>query len=89
MINDNTFVYYVFKYMRTHKATVVITGQENSFHNCIYMHTYVYEILKLVSAIFHRIFVFFSRNDSPFKTIKNISYFIEKAFFVLEILKFS
>ena len=43
--------------------------------------------LKLVSAIFYEIFIF-SPNDSPSKTIKNAFYFIEKALFVLEILKF-
>ena len=43
--------------------------------------------LKLVSAIFYEIFIF-SPNDSPSKTIKNVFYFIEKALFVLEILKF-
>ena len=41
--------------------------------------------LKLVSAIFYEIFIF-SPNDSPSKTI--VFYFIEKALFVLEILKF-
>ena len=44
-------------------------------------------ILKLVSAIFYEIFIF-SPNDSPSNTIKNVFYFIEKALFVLEILKF-
>ena len=31
---------------------------------------------------------YFSQNDSPSKTMKNVFYFIEKALFVLEILKF-
>ena len=43
--------------------------------------------LKLVSAIFYQIFIFLP-NGSPSKTVKNIFYFIQKAFFVLEILKF-
>ena len=42
--------------------------------------------LKLVSAIFYEIFVF-SPNNSPSKTMKSVSYFIKKAFFVLEIFK--
>ena len=37
--------------------------------------------LKLVSSIF-------SPNDSPLKTTKSVFYFIEKALFVLKILKF-
>ena len=44
--------------------------------------------LKLVSAIFYEFFIFFSPNDSPSKTIKNVFYFYEKAFFVLEIFNF-
>ena len=36
------------------------------------------EMLKLVSVIFYQI-LFFSPNDRPAKTIKNIFYFIEKA----------
>ena len=43
--------------------------------------------LKLVSAIFI-IFFIFSPNDSPSKTMKNAFYFIKKALFVLEIIKF-
>ena len=43
--------------------------------------------LKLVSAVFCQIFIF-SPNDSPSKTLKNIFYFIEKALFVLEVIKF-
>ena len=43
--------------------------------------------LKIVSAIFYRIFIF-SPNDSPSKTIKNVSFLIEKALFALEIFKF-
>ena len=31
---------------------------------------------------------YFSLNDSPSKTMKNVFYFIEKALFVLEIFKF-
>ena len=31
---------------------------------------------------------YFSRNDSPSKTMKNVFYFIKKALFVLEIFKF-
>ena len=44
-------------------------------------------LLKLVSAIFYRIFIFPS-NDTPSKTIKSVFYFIKKALFVLEIFKF-
>ena len=44
--------------------------------------------LKLVSAIFYKIFIS-SSNDRPSKTMKNVFYFIEKALFVLEIFKFS
>ena len=43
--------------------------------------------LKLVSAIFHQIFIF-SSNDRSSKTMKMVFYFIEKALFVLEIFKF-
>ena len=32
--------------------------------------------------------LYFSLNDSPSKTIKNVFYFIQKALFVLEISKF-
>ena len=39
--------------------------------------------LKLLSAIFYRIFVF-PPNDSPSKNMKSVFYFIKKAFFVLE-----
>ena len=42
--------------------------------------------LKLMSAIFYQIF--YSPNDSPSKTMKNAFYFIKKALFVLEIIKF-
>ena len=42
--------------------------------------------LKLVSAIFYQIFIF-SPYDSPLKTMKNVSYFIQKALLVLEIFK--
>ena len=42
---------------------------------------------KFVSSIFYQIFIF-SSNDSPSKTMKNVFYLIEKALFVLEILKF-
>ena len=42
--------------------------------------------LKLVSAIFYQIFIFWS-NDRPLKTMKNVFYFIWKAFFVFEIFK--
>ena len=31
---------------------------------------------------------YFSPNDSPSKTVKNVSYFLKKALFVLEIFKF-
>ena len=34
--------------------------------------------LKLVSVIFYQIFVFFSRNDSPLKTMKNVFLFYLK-----------
>ena len=44
-------------------------------------------ILKLVSAIFYKIFSF-SPNDSPLKTMKNVFYFMKEALFVLEIFKF-
>ena len=43
--------------------------------------------LKLVSSIFYQIFIF-SPNDNPLKTTKSVFYFIEKALFVLKILKF-
>ena len=43
--------------------------------------------LKLVSAIFYNFFTF-SPNDGPFKTMKNVFYFIKKAIFVLKIFKF-
>ena len=36
---------------------------------------YMYIYLKLVSAVFYQIFIF-SQNDSPFKTMKNVFYFI-------------
>ena len=35
---------------------------------------------KLVSAIFYQIFIFLP-NDSPLKTMKNVFYFVSKAFF--------
>ena len=41
----------------------------------------------IVSAIFCQIFIFLP-NDSPLKTMKNVFYFILKAFFVLEMFKF-
>ena len=44
--------------------------------------------LKLVFVIFYQIFIF-SPNDRPFKTKKNVVYFIEKALFILEIFNFS
>ena len=44
------------------------------------------EKLRLVSAIFYKIFVF-PPNDSPSKTMKSVFYFIKKALFVLEIFK--
>ena len=31
---------------------------------------------------------YFSSNDSPFKTMKNVFYFLEKALFILEIFRF-
>ena len=43
--------------------------------------------LKLVSTIFIK-FLFFSPNDSPSKTMKNVFYFILKTLFVLKIFKF-
>ena len=43
--------------------------------------------LKLVYAIFYQIFIF-SPNDITSKIMKNVFYFIKKALFVLEILKF-
>ena len=43
--------------------------------------------IKLMSATFYHFFIF-SPNDRPLKTIKNVVYFIKKAFFVLEIFKF-
>ena len=49
--------------------------------------SYLNIYLKLVSAIFYQFFIF-SPNDSPLKTMKNVFYFIKKAFFILEIFKF-
>ena len=43
--------------------------------------------LKLLSAIFYQIFIF-SLNDSPSKTKKNVFYSIQRALFLLKILKF-
>ena len=43
--------------------------------------------LKLVPAIFYQIYIF-SPNDSSLKTMKIFFYFIQKALFILEILKF-
>ena len=50
-----------------------------------YLHKII--LLNLVSAIFYQIF-FFSSNDSPSKTIKNVFYFIERALFILDIFNF-
>ena len=36
--------------------------------------------LKLLPAVFYQIFIF-SPNNSPFKTMKNVFYFIKKALF--------
>ena len=47
----------------------------------------IFKYLKFVSANFYQIFIF-PPNDSPSKTIKNSFYFIEQAFFVLEIFIF-
>ena len=44
-------------------------------------------LLKLVSTIFYQMFIF-SQNDNPLKTMKNVSYFIEKALPILEIFRF-
>ena len=43
--------------------------------------------LKLASTIFYQIFIFLP-NDSPSKAMKCVFYFIQKAFFVLELLNF-
>ena len=60
-----------------HKQLHVRTPASNCFLHC----------LKLLSAIFYQFFIF-SPNDSPLKIMKNVLYFIEKALFILEILKF-
>ena len=44
-------------------------------------------LLKACVCYFYQIFIF-SPNDSPSKTMKNAFYFIKKALFVLEIIKF-
>ena len=44
--------------------------------------------LKLVSAIFYFLNFYFSPNDSPSKTMKNVFYSIWKALFVLQIFTF-
>ena len=44
-------------------------------------------LLKLVSAIFYKIFIF-SLNDCSSKTMKNVFYFILKVLFVLQTFKF-
>ena len=43
--------------------------------------------LKLVFVIFVK-FLFFSPNDSPSKSMKNVFHFIEKALFILKIFNF-
>ena len=47
----------------------------------------VENILKAFVRYFYQIFMF-SPNDSPSKTMKNAFYFIKKALFVLEMIKF-
>ena len=65
-------------------------------HRCLYLqstlipcHTLFVpeQYLKLVSTIFIK-FLFFLPKDSPSKTMKNTFYFMKKALFVLEIIKF-
>ena len=45
-------------------------------------------ILKACIRYFYHFFLIFAPNDSPSKTMRNAFYFIKKAFFVLEIIKF-
>ena len=47
----------------------------------------LYVAIKARVRYFYQIFIF-SPNDSPSNTIKNAFYFIKKALFVLEIIKF-
>ena len=54
----------------------------------IFNATFHFCCLKLVSAIFIEFLYMFSPNDSPSKIMKNAFYFIKKALFVLEIIKF-
>ena len=75
---------HIIKSQHQHHGTMKY-NPSNTAVSPLYLHKII--LLNLVSAIFYQIF-FFSSNDSPSKTIKNVFYFIERALFILDIFNF-